>query len=154
MARVGLFYKTAGIETGGTNDLTGLMSGGTLVSVGDTEVTPLSLPEVGTVYTAYFRMIGDADELDPGIDSVEHIAFDPPAGLQACATWNGTFVDQLETAVHATGGFQPVYLKPSGTVVRVCGRFPRAWCRSGGQIPRAADGHRRPLGQPVHGACY
>jgi hypothetical protein len=107
--KCGLFFKASGIESGGANSETGLRTG-TLVSISG--VSPLVLPAVGTVYTAYFRAIDDTTGDDPGQDSVTDTVFTPPAHLQVCATYNGTFTSSpLDVGVKCIGGNQPVYLK-------------------------------------------
>ncbi len=145
--KVGLYFKTGGIETGGTNALTGLRSGGTLVSVANAETSPIAMPDIGTVYTVYFKMIDDGTNEDPGVDSVEHIAFDPPTGVQVCATYNGTFEDILELAVHVTGGFQPVYLKPTALVDDADGYNLAYGALSGGSIVAMTTGAGTRCGQ-------
>lgn len=118
---IGIYYLAAGIETGGDNSLTGLTpeaAGATAQRVSyATELKPLIVDTVDTVYTAYFAVI-DANGLDPVKDSGEDIGIDPPAGLSVCATSGGTFVTtNLDMGVPATGGLTPFYLKPTEAIV-------------------------------------
>ena len=109
---VGIYYKTGGIETGGTNALTGLMTGGTLVSSGDTEATPVPFGVAGTVYTLYY-VAEDSGVVDANAED-SSAAFAPvlPLGWTGCFTYNGTFSATPTTgATIVTGGYQPFYVK-------------------------------------------
>ena len=110
---IGIFVADP-IETGGANALTGLRTG-TRVSSG-TELVPLLTTEVGTVYTAYMRVV-DADGDDPGKDSGETMGIDTPTGMEGCATSGGTFsASPLTLGAIATGGNLPFFLKPTEAI--------------------------------------
>ena len=115
--RIALYYRTAGIESGGTNALTGLLSGGTLISSEDTETSPFAFPELDTVYTLYYRTVTDdggtppvVTDADAGKDTTAAFTITAPTGVQVCATWNGTFGSSASVPA-ATGAYKPVYAK-------------------------------------------
>lgn len=107
--KVGLYFKTAGIETGGTNALTGLVSGGTLVSIGSM-LSPVMLPVANTVYTLYYRTIDDVTLDDVGKNTSGQITIVAPTGCEVCPTWDGTFAQSCAVPI-AVGAYKPLYIK-------------------------------------------
>ena len=108
--RIGLYYKTGGVESGGTNALTGLLSGGTMISQND-ESAPFVFPEMDTVYTLYYKTEDGTTYENAGEETTTVFTVSCPTGVQACKTWDGTFASAPNDIPVATGAFQPLYVK-------------------------------------------
>lgn len=107
---IGLYYKTGGVESGGTNALTHLVTGGTRISLADLETGAFAFAALDTVYTLYYKSEDDSTFHDNGKETTAGFTITVPTGVQICTTYNGTFGSSA-SVVAATGAFHPVYVK-------------------------------------------
>jgi hypothetical protein len=108
--RVGLYFKTGALETGGAESLTGKIIGGSLISLADAETNALALPALATAYTLYYKVIDGTTLDDPGMDTSTTFTITAAPGTTVCATWNGVYGASCVVPA-ATGLYKPVFFK-------------------------------------------
>src|SRR5512133_980364 len=106
---IGIYYNASGVETGGTNALTGLITGGTRLSVADAETSPLTFTALDTAHTIYYKAEDSASFDDVGRNTTASFTLIAPTGYSLCSTWNGSFGASAIVAA-ATGAYQPAYI--------------------------------------------
>jgi hypothetical protein len=107
---IGVYIKSTGIETGGTNALTGFIRGGSRLSTGDAESLRAVLSAMDVVYTLYYKVEDSTTFDDLGNDTVSTISAAAPTGTEICAIGNGTYASSISLAA-ANGAFKPFYIK-------------------------------------------
>ena len=106
---IGLYVHASGAETGGTNALTGLLTGGTAISAADAETAAFAFGALDTVYTLYYK--AEDGGVDVGKDTTAAFTVTCPTGVVACKTWNGTFEAAPTDIPAAVGAYKPLYVK-------------------------------------------